>query len=105
LQGGGTVKITLQEKITVLQGRGTVKIMFCKGKNHRIARWRDHQNIISEYHFTGWLPLNIIQNVVISKYHFARWLSLNIIRNVVISEYHRGIMWLSANIILQGGYL
>ena len=53
-----------------------------------------------------WLSLNIIvascgylqisfYKAVISKYY----------ANVVISEYHPGIMWLSQNIILQGGYL
>ena len=77
----------LQEKITVLQGRGTVKVIFCKcgtlaGKKSPYCKMEGP----SEYHFTGWLPLNIIQNVV-------------------ISEYHPGIMWLSANIMLQGGYL
>ena len=44
MQGGAICFInTLKEKITVLQSRGTIKIIFCKfgnlaGKNHPIER-------------------------------------------------------------------
>ena len=80
MQGGAICFInTLKEKITVLQSRGTIKIIFCKfgnlaGKKSPYWEVGDHKNIILQGDY-----LYIIHNVVISDYQSGGYHVMSII--------------------------